>query len=100
MGVGESAAGRIIKNGKWFETKVTGGEITAGELTDAERAAEITMTGLRTKWGVSTAALPKDVIDWDFVKANPRWFDYSDGRLRMTDLGIAVLDALLPKVIT
>ena len=105
MGVGESAAGRIIKNGKWFETKITGGEIAIGELTDAERAAEILMTGLRTKWGVSIASLPKDVIDWNFVANNPTYFVHEPRttnhgpRLRMTDSGISVLDALLPKVI-
>ena len=59
----------------------------------------MTMTGLRTGRGVSVADLPADVIDWDFVKTNPAYFTLSESRLKMTDSGIVILDALLPKVI-
>jgi len=99
IGVGESAAGRIIKNGKWFETKIVNGEIVTGELSPRQRAIEIVMTGLRTKWGVSVAALPADVIDWDFVEKSPAYFTAGESRLKMTDSGIVILDALLPKMI-
>ena len=99
IGVGESAAGRIVKNGEWFETKITGGKIVICELSPRQRAIEIVMTGLRTERGVSIAALPADVIDWNFVKDNPAYFTAGESRLSMTDKGLLLLDALLAKVI-
>jgi len=99
IGVGESAAGRIIENGVWHETKIAGGRIVKSKLTPRQRAVEVLMTGLRTMRGVQIANLPVDVISWDFVRQNPGHFTREEGLLRMTDSGILLLDCLLEGLI-
>lgn len=99
IGVGESAAGRILKNGNWFETKIINGQIVENELTDRERAIEIIMTGLRTAWGVVLTAPVRDAIDWNFIHQNPQNFKADGEFLRMTDGGLLLLDSLTPKII-
>ena len=98
IGVGESAAGRIIKNGGWIETKIAGGRIVENVLTERDRAIEITMTGLRTKWGVDRAVADK-VVNGSFVERNPDYFIKNDGFLKMSDAGLLLLDGLMPDVI-
>jgi oxygen-independent coproporphyrinogen III oxidase len=100
IGVGESAAGRIKIDGKWFETKIINGEIVQSLLTDRERSIEMVMTGLRTMVGVQTSNLPVDVINSDFVVKNPEYFEKDDKFLKMTDSGILILDGLIEKVIS
>jgi oxygen-independent coproporphyrinogen III oxidase len=99
IGVGESAAGRIKIDGKWFETKIVNGEIVQNSLTDRERAMEMIMTGLRTMVGVRTTNLPAHIINWDFVVKNPEYFNKDGNFLKMTESGIQILDWLIEKVI-
>jgi oxygen-independent coproporphyrinogen-3 oxidase len=100
IGVGESAAGRLIRNGEWIETKIAGGKIVSAPLSKRERSVEIVMTGLRTMRGVDINALPADVIDWDFVNRNPEYFSQNGGFLRMSDSGLLLLDSLICGVIS
>ncbi|MDR1071680.1 MAG: radical SAM protein [Rickettsiales bacterium] len=99
IGVGESAAGRILKNGEWFETKITGGKILENKLTARERAVEMAMTGLRTMRGTDIRKTP-DVINWDFVNKNPAYFSSDGDFLRMTDSGLMLLDGLMKEILT
>jgi oxygen-independent coproporphyrinogen-3 oxidase len=100
IGVGESAAGRIKIDGRWFETKIINGEIIKNSLTDRERSIEMVMTGLRTMVGVQTVNLPVDIINWDFVLKNPEYFNQDGDFLKMTESGIMILDGLIEKVIS
>ena len=122
IGIGESAAGRIILPGigkndfsrevaekknrslpdVWAETKITGGRLIMTELSPAERAIEMVMTGLRTMRGVDVAALPAQIINNNFVTARPEYFappTGGDTHLKMTDRGLLLLDSLLSEII-
>ncbi|MDR2769890.1 MAG: coproporphyrinogen III oxidase family protein [Rickettsiales bacterium] len=96
IGVGESASGRIMRSGSWLETKITNGRVEAGPLSARDRAREIAMTGLRTARGVPACAAG---INWPFAAANPQWFEWDGGSLRMTDSGLLLLDFLLKDIV-
>ncbi|MDR3208612.1 MAG: radical SAM protein [Rickettsiales bacterium] len=98
IGVGESASGRIIRDGKWYETKIAGGRVVENELTSRERAMEIAITGLRTMRGVEIAKV-SDAADWGFIHQSPQYFLFDDRFLRMTDEGLMLLDGLIKKVL-
>jgi len=103
IGIGESAAGRILIDGAWYETKITNGEIVMNKLSFMERAMEMVITGLRTVHGVDISMLPANIINWDFVNDNPELFNPWPGRgkthLKLSDKGFLLLDALLPKIV-
>jgi oxygen-independent coproporphyrinogen-3 oxidase len=98
IGVGESAAGRIVRDGKWIETKIVVGRVRENELSLRDRKVEIAMTGLRTAGGVRVSEM-RDIIDWDFVGAHPEYFARDSESLRMTNSGIMLLDGLLKYII-
>ncbi|MDR1071835.1 MAG: radical SAM protein [Rickettsiales bacterium] len=98
IGVGESAAGRIVRNGEWLETKIIGGRIMENKLTDRERMAEMVMTGLRTMRGVDIRKTP-GAINWDFVNRNPSYFSSGGNFLRMTGRGLMLLDGLMREIL-
>ena len=99
IGVGESAAGRIKIDDKWFETKVINGEVIKNHLTDRERSTEMVMTGLRTTLGVLPKSLPTNVIDWSFVNKHPEYFKKIGNFLTMTDEGLLLLDGLIVDIL-
>jgi oxygen-independent coproporphyrinogen-3 oxidase len=96
IGVGKSAAGRIIRRFEWIATKVTSDcSMEMTELSTRERSVEIVMTGLRTTRGVCIKNSPTPtVINWDFIKKNPKYFSYDDSFLRVNDSGLLLLDWL------
>ncbi|MDR1027583.1 MAG: coproporphyrinogen III oxidase family protein [Rickettsiales bacterium] len=121
IGVGESAAGRVRDSDGWLETKIVGGCVVANRLTNAERATEIIMTGLRTMRGVAlcavfpsfggvppegrlggassgSCAIPLH-INWPFINSHPEYFIAAADSLRMTESGLLLLDGLMGDVI-
>jgi oxygen-independent coproporphyrinogen-3 oxidase len=99
IGVGESAAGRFLKNDGWIETKIINGQIVENKLTNRERMIEIIMTGLRTMRGVAITAPIRNTIEWDFILNNRQYFVIDGEYVRMTDDGLLLLDGLMPNVI-
>ncbi|MDR2268834.1 MAG: coproporphyrinogen III oxidase family protein [Rickettsiales bacterium] len=95
IGVGESAAGRIMKKDGWVETKIIDGKIVANKLTMGQRAIEMAITGLRTERGITLAALPAKVINLNFVRQNPQYFLSDSKSIKMTDSGLMLLDCLM-----
>lgn len=81
IGVGDSAAGRIIKNDTWFETKYMHGKLTANLLTTHERAIEKIITGMRTTRGVMLSPDVTLAIDHNFIEKNRDQFIINDNRI-------------------
>lgn len=98
IGVGESAAGRIVLNGHWHETKIKNNEIVMDKLSDKDRSIELVMTGLRTVKGISRSIADK-VVNMEFVERNPKYFILSPESVRMGDKGLLLLDGLMPNII-
>jgi oxygen-independent coproporphyrinogen-3 oxidase len=84
LGLGPGAAGRVLIDGQWWETRVSGSAsrqkadaVAEQRLGVRARATEMLMTGLRTTRGVLLAREIRDIIDWDFVGGNKELFVFS-----------------------
>jgi oxygen-independent coproporphyrinogen-3 oxidase len=95
IGIGPSAAGRVFVDGKWFETM--DGEIL--HISDKTRAVEKIITGLRTARGADLTPDVREIIDWEFVENNMKYFRADAGALCIADEYLIFLDSLLPKII-
>ncbi|MCL1892208.1 MAG: radical SAM family heme chaperone HemW [Alphaproteobacteria bacterium] len=98
IGMGQSAAGRVLIDGQWWETK-SGCE--GQMLSKRQRATEILMTGLRTARGVKLTPEIRDIIDWGAVELaiSNEQLEIKDNRLSATKNGILLLDNLLVKLV-
>lgn len=128
IGIGPSAAGRILIDGNWYEQdnpknisdwmKTLPGHYAATPLMEGNtRAVEKIITGLRTTRGVELTDDVRSVIDWEFINSNPEYFlltttpssanadatpSQCEGELTFVSVsnkGILILDSLLTNVI-
>ncbi|MCL1902302.1 MAG: radical SAM family heme chaperone HemW [Alphaproteobacteria bacterium] len=94
VGIGPSACGRPHINGVWYEQ-----ENEINPIDDKTRATEKVITGLRTARGVALTPDVINVINWDFVDANPNLF-IRNNNLSLSSKGMLILDGLLVNLIT
>ena len=100
IGIGPSAAGRVLIDEKWHETIINqNGDMKINIMVGKARAMEKVITGLRTAAGVMLSDDVRAVIDWDFVDNNPGTFIRTANSLGLVGQSIIFLDALLPKII-
>ena len=98
IGIGDGAAGRILKDGVWYE-EMGNGKLFA-PLSDSERAIERVITGMRTRQGVFVDNAIEKIIDIEFAKSNPHVIEFRpDNRISATDAGILVLDKLVERMV-
>ena len=98
IGLGRGAAGRPIIDGVWHDQMGAGVRCTP--ISNATRAVESIMTGMRTARGVNLTPDVRAAIDWgaahrmnDLVTLTP------DNRLVATNNGILILDEILIKLV-
>lgn len=98
IGIGAGAAGRILSGGAWYEQ--TGGDNgVCNPMTDYDRGVEMVLTGMRTMRGVAVNDMTRNVIDMEFVRANPGLITVHDDRICATERGILTLDNLMVKLV-
>lgn len=93
IGIGAHAAGRVFINDTWYQQLGAGAEFMP--ISNAERATEMVITGMRTTRGVKLNKATESVIDMGFVHANPDLVTYKNGRVSATKKGMLILDELL-----
>lgn len=93
IGLGMGAAGRIFMNNSWFEEY--GGDIKCTPISNAIRATERIITGLRTMHGVKMDDAVKNIIDIDFINSHNDLVQIHNNRLIATNTGILILDDLI-----
>ncbi|MCL2538452.1 MAG: radical SAM family heme chaperone HemW [Alphaproteobacteria bacterium] len=95
IGIGESAAGRVLIDSQWFETKIINNKLNIKPLSNHDRAVEKIITGLRTMCGVELTPDVRAAINWDFVHANPNKFIVDDTHIHIGRSSVLFLDRLL-----
>jgi oxygen-independent coproporphyrinogen-3 oxidase len=91
LGLGAGAAGRVLADGVWLETK----SVQWMQLPAGARATEILMTGLRTMRGAELTPEIMDIIDMDFARGNQ--FVIKENRLIAKSF--LTLDSLLVRLL-
>lgn len=97
IGIGTGAAGRVLLNGVWYEQ--LGGNKQFEPMSDADRAIERVITGLRTVRGVKLDEYVKNIINLEFAKSCPDMLSFNGDRLATTSKGMLVLDDLITKLV-
>ncbi|MBO4683420.1 MAG: radical SAM family heme chaperone HemW [Alphaproteobacteria bacterium] len=97
IGIGTGAAGRVLLNGVWYEQ--LGGNKQFEPMSDADRAIERVITGLRTVRGVKLDEHVKNIINLEFAKSCPDMLSFNGDRLAATAKGMLVLDDLITKLV-
>lgn len=101
IGIGPAAAGRVLMDGKWYETINDKNDGLKTEIMDnRDRAVEKIITGLRTAAGVKLTDDVRKVIDWDFINGNPGYFLINEDTLCVAPDKLIFLDGLLIKIIS
>jgi len=97
IGIGHGAMGRVFMNNTWFEE--SGGDIKSTTITNATRATERVITGLRTMRGVNLDDEVKNIIDIDFINSHNNLVQIQNNRIHATDSGLLILDDLILNII-
>ncbi|MDR2686058.1 MAG: coproporphyrinogen III oxidase family protein [Rickettsiales bacterium] len=96
IGLGAYAAGRLFDGNQWSEQ--LSGVLTP--LSTRARAIEKVITGLRTIRGVELTNDVREILNFDYINANPSYFCHiPSATLTLTPQGLIILDFLLPYVI-
>ncbi|MDR2413126.1 MAG: radical SAM family heme chaperone HemW [Rickettsiales bacterium] len=95
LGIGDGAAGRVLIDSQWFETKVQSSKLNIQLLSNKSRAVEMLMTGLRTTRGVLLTPDIREIINWDFVRKNKSLFNIMPSLSRLAVNNFLTLDSLL-----
>lgn len=94
IGIGRGAAGRVIIDGQWYEQMGNGEKFVP--ISNATRAIERVITGLRTTRGVYLDTDVQKIINMDYVRANPDLFVQNpDNRIAVTKRGMLILDDIV-----
>jgi oxygen-independent coproporphyrinogen-3 oxidase len=99
IGIGPGAAGRVLLDGIWYETKNNPSSIIHHPLSIRDRALEKVITGLRTIHGVRLTDDVRDVINWDYIEKHHEFFQITDYRLTTTEKGTLILNDLMVSLV-
>lgn len=97
IGVGRGAAGRIHKDGVWYEQR--GNNELFEKIDNRTRAIEKILTGMRTMRGVKLTDDVKQQINFDWVNANKDLVEINSEYLYTTSQGLLILDDLITDII-
>lgn len=97
IGIGAGAAGRVYMDGAWYEQ--LGGGARFEKMSDASRAIEKIITGMRTAHGCRLTDDVQNVINFDWINQNSQLVTVSDGYIRATHVGILVLDDIIVNMV-
>lgn len=98
IGIGRGAAGRVLIGDTWYE-QTGGADGVCVPMTNASRAVEKIITGMRTKRGVMLDTDTSAAINMDWVANNPNLVTRNDNRIAATDAGLLLLDNILLNLI-
>lgn len=97
IGIGCGAAGRILLDGIWYEQM--GNHAYFEQISIGARATEMLITGMRTVRGCLLTQQVKNVIDMNWVQANPNLVQIKDNRISATLDGVLILDDIMVKLV-
>lgn len=97
IGIGDGGAGRVFMDGTWYEQM--GGGKQFSPMTNAARATERIITGMRTMRGVRIDSDTEKILNMEFAKSHPDMVRFSGDRIIATDAGILVLDDLIQNLV-
>lgn len=97
IGIGAGAAGRVYMDGTWYEQLGDGARFSV--MSDASRAIEKIITGMRTVRGCRLTDDVQNVINSDWINQNSHLVTVSDGCIRATSAGMLVLDDVIVNMV-
>ncbi len=97
IGIGDGGAGRVFLNDTWYEQMGGGKQFNA--MTNAARATERIITGMRTMRGVRIDSDIEKILNMEFAKTHPDMIRFSGDRIIATDMGMLVLDNLIENLV-
>lgn len=97
IGIGLGGAGRVNIDGQWYE-QMGAGQHWAKMSGDA-RSVEKIITGMRTVRGCRLTDDVKNAIDMNWVSKKTELVQIQDGRIKVTDAGMLILDDVLLKLV-
>jgi oxygen-independent coproporphyrinogen-3 oxidase len=93
IGIGRAAAGRPLIDGVWYEQM--GANAIFRPMDNKMRAIEKIITGARQTRGIRMTPDVLGQVDMDYVNSHPDLFQIENGRLRVHQNAILLLDDLL-----
>lgn len=94
IGIGKGASGRILIDNQWYEQLGNGEKFEP--ISDATRAEERIITGIRQTRGVYLDTDIEKIINMKYLKSKPDLLQLtSDNRIAATEKGMLILDDLI-----